>query len=206
MFLVGVIFLLVWVLAMENPRRGLIWGKGLPPNRRLIRILHRYHGYYFSWAITYTFWYHPTVATSGHLTGFFYLLMIMLQGSLFFTRVHSNKYWTFLLEMLVLVHGTTVAIMIGQEKWTMFLMGFLGMVVLTQVHAFHRFWKVPVTAVWFGCVFWLYRDKPPAALHELYRIPAAELGLAVLLYLLVLSGLKLSDRLSQAPSGRQKAG
>ena len=38
--------------------------------RRLIEAARRYHGYYFAWAIVYTFWYHPMEATTGHLTDY----------------------------------------------------------------------------------------------------------------------------------------
>jgi len=53
----------------------------------------QYHGYFFAWATIYTFWYHPMVSTSGHLIGFLYMFMLLLQGSLFFTRIHINKWW-----------------------------------------------------------------------------------------------------------------
>ena len=35
--------------------------------RWLTEAARRYHGYYFAWAIVYTFWYHPMEATTGHL-------------------------------------------------------------------------------------------------------------------------------------------
>ncbi len=66
----SVIVLLVWVLLMENNRRGMFFGKKLPLGKSIIRWARDYHGYYFAWAIIYTFWYHPTVSTSGHLIGF----------------------------------------------------------------------------------------------------------------------------------------
>ncbi len=41
--------------------------------------------------------------TNGHLIGFFYMFLLMLQGSLFFTRIHVNRWWTLIQEFLVLV-------------------------------------------------------------------------------------------------------
>jgi hypothetical protein len=29
----------------------------------------KYHGYFFSWAVIYTFWYHPMENTYGHALG-----------------------------------------------------------------------------------------------------------------------------------------
>ena len=67
----SVVVMLVWVLLMENPRRGLFFGKKIGFPRRLTEAARRYHGYYFAWAIIYTFWYHPMEATrSGSCTCF----------------------------------------------------------------------------------------------------------------------------------------
>ena len=49
--------------------------------------IRKYHGYFFSWAITFTFWYHPCESTHGHLAGFFYTFCIMLRF-LPYTQVH----------------------------------------------------------------------------------------------------------------------
>ena len=89
----SVVVMLVWVLLMENPRRGLFFGKKIGFPRRLTEVARRYHGYYFAWAIIYTFWYHPMEATGGHLIGFLYMFLPMLQGSLLFTRAHVNRRW-----------------------------------------------------------------------------------------------------------------
>ncbi|WP_157114476.1 hypothetical protein [Halioglobus japonicus] len=44
-------------------------------------------------------------------TGTLYVLMLMLQGSLFFTRAHRNCLWTGLLETFVLIHGALASYM-----------------------------------------------------------------------------------------------
>ena len=44
-----------------------------------INIIRRYHGYAIGWAAIYTCWYHPMENTVGHLLGFFYTWIIMLQ-------------------------------------------------------------------------------------------------------------------------------
>jgi hypothetical protein len=130
----SVIVLLVVVLLMENNRRGMFVGKKLPIGKRVVQFARKYHGYYFAWAVVYTFWYHPMEATPGHLVGFIYMFLLLLQGSLFLTRIHVNKYWTFVQEFAVLVHGTMVAVFQGNNMWPMFLFGFGGIFILTQMH------------------------------------------------------------------------
>ena len=132
----SVILLLVVVLLMENRRRGLFFAKPMPMKAQVIDFARKYHGYLFSWAAIYTFWYHPMLNTSGHLIGFFYMFLILVQGSLFLTRAHTNRVWTLCLELLVAVHGTLVAIMHSGPKglWPMFLFGFLAVFVITQMH------------------------------------------------------------------------
>ncbi|MFI6298852.1 hypothetical protein ACIBEJ_45195 [Nonomuraea sp. NPDC050790] len=132
----SVILLLVVVLLMENRRRGMFFGRPAPIGAQVVRFARRYHGYLFSWAAVYTFWYHPMEATSGHLIGFFYMFLLLLQGSLFLTRAHTNRWWTLTLELAVAVHGTLVAVMSGgpDGAWPMFLFGFLGVFVVTQMH------------------------------------------------------------------------
>ncbi len=130
----SVIVLLVWVLLMENKQRGLFWGKKVPIRKQIIQWARKYHGYFFSWAIIYTFWFHPMVSTSGHLAGFFYMFLLILQGSLFFTRIHINRWWKVVQESLVMIHGALVAVMQGNNMWGMFAFGFGGIFVLTQMH------------------------------------------------------------------------
>jgi hypothetical protein len=130
----SVILMLVMILLMENRRRGLFWGKKVPALNEAGGFVRRYHGYVFAWATIYTFWYHPMEDTSGHLIGFFYMFLLLLQGSLFYTRVHLNRWWRLVMEASVLVHGTLVAIMQGNGMWPMFFFGFAGLFVITQMH------------------------------------------------------------------------
>ena len=70
--------------------------------------------------------------TSGHLIGFLYMFLLLLQGSLFFTRVHVNRWWMLVQEATVLVHGTLVAVMQGNGLWPMFAFGFGGLFVIPR--------------------------------------------------------------------------
>ena len=130
----SVAVMLMIILILETPRRGLIFGKKLKFHQQFMQIVREYHGYIFSWAIIYDYWYHPTAGTFGHLAGFFYTFLLYVQATLIYNRAHLNKWWTFTLEFLVLVHGVAVAIFQGQAMWPMFAFGFGAMIVLTQMY------------------------------------------------------------------------
>ena len=174
----SVILLLVIVLLMENQRRGLFFGLKVQGSvmREAARGLRKYHGYYFAWAIIYTFWYHPMVTTPGHLTGFLYMFLLLLQGSLFFTRMHLNKWWTVTLEILVLVHGTLVALSNAPNLWQMFCFGFAGLFIVTQMHGL----GLSLAARWgflaayVACVGAVYSRIGVGQLNQITWIPVTE--------------------------------
>lgn len=172
----SVIVLLVWVMLMENQRRGLFFGKKVPISKQVIRFARKYHGYFFAWATIYTFWYHPMVSTSGHLIGFLYMFLLLLQGSLFFTRIHINKWWMFVNEFAVLVHGTLVAVMQGNGIWPMFAFGFGGVFIITQMHGLglSRWVKWALLFLYIGAALWVYSERGWAYLNEIIRIPAID--------------------------------
>jgi hypothetical protein len=192
----SVIIMLVMILIMENQRRGLAFGKMVNYLSEPGRVLRKYHGYVFAWAVIYTFWYHPMEASVGHLIGTFYTCMIMLQGSLIYTRAHLNKYWTFLIEFLVVVHGTLVALMQDNGMWAMFLFGFLTLFVVTQMHGL----GISKTLRWFfvvlyGCaVLFVYNILGWHRLSEVPRIPFVEYGLVFCISFFIWVGLWLLSR------------
>lgn len=197
----SVVVMLVWVLLMENPRRGLFFGKKVTFPRRLADAARRYHGYYFAWAIVYTFWYHPMEATSGHLIGFLYMFLLLLQGSLFLTRAHVNRWWTLALEVAVLAHGTLVAINQGEGMWPMFAFGFAGIFVITQMHGLG--WSRPVRALVLGAyvagVLAVYAPLGWGRLNEVLRIPLIDYAAVFALAALIGGVLGLIRLLSGAP-------
>lgn len=185
----SVILMLVFILILEAPRRGLILGKKVPFRKAFVDMVRHYHGYLFSWALIYTFWYHPMERTFGHLAGFLYMFALLSQSVLLFHRAHLNRWWKFSLETLVLVHGTLVAIYQGKGLWPMFFFGFLAMIVLTQMHGLginaRLRWLVAALFVLGVALFYLWNGNL-ARVNEVIRIPVIEYGLVFFFYLLYL--------------------
>lgn len=194
----SVIVMLVWILLMENSRRGLFLGRPAPISKTIVQAARKYHGYIFSWAAIYTFWYHPMENTGGHLIGFIYMFLLLLQGSLFFTRIHVNRWWTFALEAMVLIHGTLVALMQSGATgfWPMFFFGFLGIVIITQMHGLglSARARLAMFGLYVGAAVWVYSLRGLEKLDEIVRIPLIEylavLALAGLIWL-ALKGIGL---------------
>jgi hypothetical protein len=197
----SVIVLLVWVLLMENNRRGLFFGKKLPLKQTIIRFARKYHGYFFAWATIYTFWYHPMEPTSGHVIGFFYMFLLLLQGSLFFTRIHTNRYWTFFQEAIVLIHGALVAVMQGNGMWPMFAFGFGGMLVITQMHGLglRRWAKWAILIAYIAAAVAVYGVRDLAMIHQITWIPIIEYLGVILLAGIFAAGLWAARRLRSTP-------
>ena len=153
----SVIMLMNMVLVMEYSERGLIFGWPAPKHtgkwsQKLklpygpVNLMRKYHGYAFSWAAIYTFWYHPMENTYGHALGFFHTWIIMLQGSLMYTNLHLNRWWRFVLEAWVLLHGGLVAVQTSKPQdlsaalWPMFVFGFAFALALSWIFIL-PFWK-----------------------------------------------------------------
>ena len=186
----SVVLMLFAILLMENRRRGLFFGKKLKFMFEAGDTVKRYHGYYFSWAVIYTFWYHPIEITQGHLTGFAYMFLLFLQSSLFFTRYHTNRWWTMSLEVLFCVHGAIVAYTILQKDqigpWSMFLFGGVTLFLITQMHGLglSRRGKLIIALPLVGILVAFY-SLFPDIITMLPRIPAINYIGSLLVLLIV---------------------
>lgn len=181
----AVIMMLFVILAMENKRRGLFFGRKIHFRKEFYRWMREYHGYAFSFAVIYTFWFHPMVPTWGHLLGFAQVILIMVQGSLMFTRVHLDNRWKFLLEILVLPHAALVALNQGGGLVYMFLFGFLAMFIVTQMHGLglKRWVKLAFSAGFVLSVLFTYTVlRAPYMVNEVIRIPVIEYGMVFVMY------------------------
>lgn len=190
----SVILMLVLVLLMENQRRGLFFGYKVPFLKQSAALVRTYHGYIFSWAVIYTFWYHPMENTMGHLIGFFYTFFLLLQGSLFFTRAHVNKWWMVTQEVIVLFHGTLVAMAQGAGRevpfWPMFFFGFAALFVVTQMYGLglKRWMRWAIIGAFIVGVTVIYNGRW-ADTNEIIRIPVIEYGFVFILALLIQLGI-----------------
>lgn len=191
----SVILMLCAILVMENKRRGMFFGVKAPISERIISFARKYHGYLFSWAIIYTFWFHPMVSTPGHLAGFFYMFLLMMQGSLFLTRIHVNKYWTLTQEVTVFFHAVLVAIYQGGDIWRMFGFGFAAMFVITQMHGINLSkltrWLI---GLGYGIAIIIVYNTDWSSVNEVIRIPIVEYVVAFIMAGLVGLGLWIADR------------
>jgi len=198
----SVILMLIAILIMENKRRGMFWGKKVPLGTRVLSFVRKYHGYLLAWATVYTFWYHPMENTVGHLIGFFYMFLLLLQGSLFLTRIHVNRYWMVVQEVTVAIHGTLVAVMQGNGIWPMFAFGFGGIFILTQMHGLNlpHWLKWAFTGLYLAAAVLVYSRRGFASLNEIVRIPVIEYLLVFVLAGLVALGIWITDRFRQQPA------
>jgi hypothetical protein len=199
----SVILLLVIVLLMENQRRGLFFGRQVKGSvmKESARALRKYHGYYFAWATIYTFWYHPMVSTPGHLVGFFYIFLLMLQGSLFFTRMHVNKWWMVTQEVLVLFHGTLVALSNAPHLWQMFCFGFAGLFVVTQMHGLglSRSVRGVFLAAYVIGALCVFSDIGLGKIHQITWIPITDYVAVFVIAFLVWGTMKLFSLFTRRP-------
>jgi hypothetical protein len=200
----SVILMLVAILLMENQRRGLFFGHKVSFLKRMGAFARQYHGYLFAWATVYTFWYHPMENTIGHLAGFLYMFLLLLQGSLFLTRLHVNKWWTLTQEILVGIHGTLVALMQRNNTWAMFAFGFAAIFVITQMFGlnFSRLRRGIILGVFLVATLAVYSQRGWVKLNEVLRIPLIEYLAVFVMAGLIALGLWIS-RLIRRP--RQEA-
>lgn len=184
----SVIIMLVMMLILMNGRRGLFFGKKIKTPKGALKWIFKSHGFYISWALVYTFWFHPTEGTLGHLMGFFYMFLLFTQMGLANTSFHNEAKWITVLEVYVAVHGAIVAIEAGNGMWPMFLFGFLFMFVVTGAYGIikNKATLISITiayaliaALAFSGV--LGNDNTIADIHQITWIPIILYGLVFVL-------------------------
>ena len=196
----SVIIMLVIMLLMLFPARGAFWGKKIPVSKNVMGFLKNSHGLYISWALVYTFWFHPMEGDLAILLGFFYMFLLMIQLSMYDTKVHFNLAWVGFLEFFVGIHGVAVALMNGQEAWTMFLFGFLLITVLTHVHGLKLpgWSKYVILAAFLGGMAVAYSFRGWERIYEIVFIPSALYGGAFALWLVAGIGFFISGKVGKA--------
>ncbi len=204
----AVALMLIIILGMENQRRGLFFGKKVKFRKAFTDGLRRYHGYFFSFAVIYTFWFHPMIPTWGHLIGFIHVVLVMTQGSLMFLRVHLNKRWMLLLEILVLPHAFQVALNQGNGIWPMFFFGFAAIFLITQMHGLRlkRWVRQAFYSSFLLVALYVYLVmREPYQANEIIRIPLIEYLVLFVMYGIYLAAAWLGSRFRALTSAKAKA-
>ncbi|KAF2956320.1 hypothetical protein [Marinitoga sp. 38H-ov] len=181
----SVIVMLVILLFMLEEKRGLFFGKKIGIKKEYINNVKKWHGIYISWAIIYTFWFHPMEGDIGLLLGFIYMFLLFIQLSMIFTPLHANIYWITLLESFVTIHSLSIALQNNQEIWPMFLIGFLFMFVMTYQYGLKLKKSVYIInwILYIPLVISLYYFRGFNKLYELLFIPSALYGGVLLMFI-----------------------
>lgn len=191
----SVIIMLIMVLILMIPKRGLFFGKKIKVPDSVYQFVKKYHSVYISWALIYTFWFHPMEGDFGILAGFIYMFFLFTQMSFFNTKIHFNIPWISFLEFFVGIHGPLIAIMLGQEAWPMFVFGFLFLTVFTQIHGLKLpFWGKILAFVLYGAgIAAAYYFRGYNRLFEISFIPVALYGGVFILGFVVWLGSKIKN-------------
>lgn len=184
----SVIFVLVSIILMEIPRRGLFFGKKFKLNPKIMKLLYITHGFIFTFSIVYTFWYHPVINTIGHLFGFFYMFLLFTQIGMVKTYIHTNPKWIVCLEVLVAFHGASVAYYVQNSSlWAMFFFGFGFIFIATQIYGLNlsKLVRTIVQVAFILVAVLYYWITDITQIHQILWIPIIEyLHVAVLLAIL----------------------
>lgn len=193
----SVILMLVTILLIEIPRRGIIFGRKIKIDKRAMSVLYAVHGFVFMAAIIYTFWFHPVINTIGHLFGFFYMFLLFTQISLVKTNVHTNSRWIVGLEVLVAFHGATVAYYVqNSELWAMFLFGFGFIFVFTQIYGLRINKSIInlIQVLYILIAVNYYWATDIANVHQILWIPVVEYAHVIIMLAIIYLVLKIKDR------------
>ena len=192
----SVILMLVFVLIIENRRRGFFLGYKVekPFTVKVTGFFRKIHTYVFSWALVYTFWFHPMAVDPQLLSGFIYMFFLFTQMSLAWTRIHLDPRWIIFLESYVAVHALIVAVyntlMHGSaDIWPMFFSGFISMLVFTYQYGLKtsKRVKLGLTAAYSLFLIFLYAPKPLGLGREISYLIRLEFSwIPIILYGLAL--------------------
>ncbi len=184
----SVILILVTLILMQINQRGIFFSIKIKIPPKAMSSLYSIHGILFTFAIVYTFWFHPVVFTIGHAIGFLYIFLLFIQIIFIKTKIHYNKYWILILEILVAFHGASVAYFVqNSDIWPMFLFGFLFIFIATQIYSLNinRKIRLSIQVLYFLIVFIFYYNFNIKLIHQILLIPIIEY-LHFLIFLIIL--------------------
>ncbi|MBN2616719.1 MAG: hypothetical protein JXR64_00255 [Spirochaetales bacterium] len=179
----SVIIMLSISLILLQPRRGFILARWRTIPKTTTAFFSKYHGLYISWALIYTFWFHPTEGDIAILIGFAYMFLLFVHMSMLKTKLHTNIKWITVLETFVVIHGVGIALMNKQEIWPMFLTGFLFMFVFTYMYGLglNKIIRIIIYILYFSLILYLYYFRGYSKIYEVLFIPVTLYGVSLLL-------------------------
>ncbi len=184
----SVILILVTLILMQINNRGIFFNIKIKVPQKAMKLLYSIHGIIFTFAIVYTFWFHPVVFTIGHAIGFLYIFLLFIQIIFIKTKIHYNKYWIVILELLVAFHGASVAYFVQDSPiWPMFLFGFLFIFIATQIYSLNikKTIRLFIQISYFLIVFVFYLNNNIYNIHQILWIPIIEY-IHVFIFLIIL--------------------
>ena len=210
----SVIIMLAIALILLNPVQGMFLGRkaGKPFTKQVTEFFQHNHMYIISWALIYTFWFHPMANDPQLLTGFFFMFLLFTQMSLAYTKIHLDLRWLVLLQSWVAIHAVFVAVyntlfFNNSDMWPMFFLGFAFMFVFTYMYALNvkKHVKWLVTSAYILFLILIYTPVPygfgrdPSFLLrlEFIWIPLILYGLAALFAVIALGWLKIKKQPNQ---------
>lgn len=189
----SVILVLIVILVMESTRRGIFFGYKVALPKTSLKWLYATHGFLFVLAIIYTFWFHPMIFTVGHIFGFFYIFLLMIQFSFIKTKIHYNSRFIVFLEILVAFHAVSVAVVLQNSAiWSMFGFGFLFIFFATQIYGLglSKIMRRCFQGLFLIVIILFYWQNGFESIHQVLWIPIIEYGGA----LIFLGALKIIFR------------
>jgi hypothetical protein len=126
---------------------------------------------------------------------------------LFFTRIHTNRWWTVFQEVMVLAYGALVAVMQGSGMWRMFAFGFGGIFIITQMHGLglSRTVRWIILALYMGAAVVAYGLDDLSMNRQITWVPIIEYSGMLILAGLFGAGLWVTGRIEGRPSPESQA-
>ena len=180
-----------WFLIAKSSGRGLIFGYSIPYSRGIAEVAETSLPYYFSFAVLFNFWYKPFMDRYRY---FFVRLVAELlfitYSCLIQTHIHENKYWSLLLELMVLLYMLILLLFPAHSPFPMptliqtFSLTCAAVFAISQIHGLisgrlTRLGKIVITVLPISFAFLLKLWNP----HDKFGTGVITLELTVFYYI-----------------------
>ena len=145
-----------WFLIAKSSGRGFIFGYPVLYTQDIAEVAEKCLPYYFSFAVLFNFWYKPFV--DKYMLFFVRLvveLIFITHSCLIQTHIHENKYWSLLLELMVLPYSVIILVFpLSTPKPTLDILLFslfcVAVFAISQMHGLNfltRMMKIVITVL-----------------------------------------------------------